>query len=695
MFKFTDNTITTEITKGVYLNLKAEYKWNSNTELDLKLSWEPHSSEGPYSASSLTTSFSSPLGELNINGTRIGNQTLENTYNTTLTDINSNAQNITITFKYVNGNALVDLTQDFNKLVIPKPNKYDNNVVFNRDGLNEMIDYFLKYPVRSIEESENYGHITIAHGKDEAENICIKGLENKVDNEGNSVGLTITTNLLPNVTETYDLGDENLQWKNLYLSSDANVNGVVKANELEGLLTGGGININDRFKVDDEGNVTMQGNITWGDSQFITVYHEGEFTSIEGWKEVFRYSDALTFYDYDETTDTYAPVEIPGDSPAAKERNFTQLLNHYDGLYIKTTKHTRTIPIKPSNGSSPSSFPNSATTESKWHTILDPEKDWYMSMTFNGGKEWTDPFRINAQDGSDGQWDARSILDALRDIDADGIYNLPSIQDGQVQGRLGIKASAIQSLLAEFGVINMGVLTNNGDEFDHSNYWASDNTQLMGGYITFPIPAPFRLTALSNVATEAQVNAINDRGWRARLGYLRGNGDGNNPTSGVGFAIYTTATFKDIYGIEEIYADGTTWENTTPGSVPKTTAKNVAKKCHLLLAFLMLTDSGLGLLTSTNKTRPVNWVFKDNLSASEDFSNPDDIVGKDGNGNIPHYYYRWWTGSNESDIKQNNKYRRINRLWLHEDNGGLYWSGKTTDGLTLKPWNWADGQITG
>ena len=84
MFKFTDNTITTEITKGVYLNLRAEYKWNSDTELDLKLSWEPYSSEGPYSASNLTTSFSSPLGELNINGTRIGNQTLENTYNTTL-----------------------------------------------------------------------------------------------------------------------------------------------------------------------------------------------------------------------------------------------------------------------------------------------------------------------------------------------------------------------------------------------------------------------------------------------------------------------------------------------------------------------------------------------------------------------------------------------------------------------------------
>lgn len=690
MFKFTDNTITPEITDGVYLNLRVEYKWNSNTELDLKLSWAPYSLGSEYPENSLTTSFKSPSGELNINGIQIPNQELIGNYNTTLTDINSNAQNITITFKYVNGNALVDLTQDFNKLVIPKPNKYDNNVVFNRDGLNEMIDYFLKYPVRSIEESENYGHITIAHGKDEAEDIYIKGLGH------NDAGLTITTNLLPNENETYDLGDENLKWKNLYLSNDANVDGVVKANELEGLLTGNGININDRFKVDDEGNVTMQGNITWGDSQFITVYHEGEFTSTERWKEVFRYSDGRTFYDYDETTDTYTPVEIPGDSPAAKEENFRQLLNHYDGLYIKIAKYARTIPIKPSNGSSPDSFPNSATTESKWHTILDPAKDWYMSMTFNGGKEWTDPFRINAQDGSDGQWDARSILDALRDIDADGIYNLPSIQDGQVQGRLGIKASAIQSILNEFGIIEMGVLNKNADGFDQTNTWTLDNKELMGGYITFPIPAPFILNALTNVATEAQVNAINSRGWRARLGYLRGNGDGTNPTSGVGFAIYTTATFKDIYGLD-IDSTGTTWEGTTAGGVPRATNTNVATKCHLLLAFLMLTDAGLGLLTSTNKSRPVNWVFKDNLNiANDDVENSSYATGNDGKGNLPHYYYRWWSGSSESNIQQKDNYKRINRLWLHEDNGGLYWSGRDTNGnLTLKPWNWADGQITG
>ena len=321
----------------------------------------------------------------------------------------------------------------------------------------------------------------------------------------------------------------------------------------------------------------------------------------------------MTFYDYDEATDTYTPVEIPGDSPAAKEENFRQLLNHYDGLYAKTTKHTRTIPIKPSNGTSPDSFPNSATTESKWHTLLDPEKDWYMSMTFNGGKEWTDPFRINAQDGSDGQWDARSILDALRDIDADGIYNLPSIQDGQVQGKLGIKASAIQSILNEFGIIEMGVLNKNADGFDQTNTWTLDNKELMGGYITFPIPAPFILNALTDVATEEQVTAINSRGWRARLGYLRGNGDGSNPTSGVGLALYTTATFKDIYGLD-IDSTGATWEGTTAGSIPRTTNTNVATKCHLLLAFLMLTDAGLGLLTSTNKSRPVNWVFKDNLS---------------------------------------------------------------------------------
>ena len=76
MFKFTDNTITPEITDGVYLNLRVEYKWNSNTELDLKLSWAPYSLGSEYPENSLTTSFKSPSGELNINGIQIPNQEL-------------------------------------------------------------------------------------------------------------------------------------------------------------------------------------------------------------------------------------------------------------------------------------------------------------------------------------------------------------------------------------------------------------------------------------------------------------------------------------------------------------------------------------------------------------------------------------------------------------------------------------------
>lgn len=597
MFKFTDNTITTEITKGVYLNLKAEYKWNSDTELDLKLSWEPHSSEGPYSASSLTTSFSSPLGELNINGTRIGNQILENTYNTTLTNINSNAQNITITFKYVNGNALVDLTQDFNKLVIPKPNKYDNNVVFNRDGLNEMIDYFLKYPVRSIEESENYGHITIAHGKDEAEDISVKGLGH------NGSGLTITTNLLPNEDATYDLGvkdeeneNNNLRWKNLYLSNNANVDGTVNATTLTGELTGGSININDKFKVDSQGNVVMQGSITGMEKNFIYLYHKGTIT---------------TTIDGETTRIAHHPPED--------------------------------LPQKNSQGEYEEFDVASSSNEKRWHSTFNSNgQDHWKTITFDGGVTWLEPEYINPEDGAPGGWSNDNILEALKSVD-DGLYWFPgdTMEDGNEATRLGIRSTAVASLLATFGKIDMGVMDQEGKSFAKSNtYWANNNKALMGGYITFPIPAPITVSTANNYAAlgptgegvttpEQRVAAINEGGWRGRVGYMRGNGNGKNPTAGLGIAIYTTATFKDIYH-KDVELDNVPKMNPIT-NIPEEAQDNVAEKCHLILSFFVLTDSGIALMTRANTTNSNAWVFKDVMEAN-DVGSSSEPSGNDVNG---------------------------------------------------------------
>lgn len=689
MFKFTDNTITTEITKGVYLNLKAEYKWNSDTELDLKLSWEPHSSEGPYSASSLTTSFSSPLGELNINGTRIGNQTLENTYNTTLTNINSNAQNITITFKYVNGNALVDLTQDFNKLIIPKPNKYDNNVVFNRDGLNEMIDYFLKYPVRSIEESENYGHITIAHGKDEAEDIHIKGLEH------NDAGLTITTNLLPNEDATYDLGvkdeeneNNNLRWKNLYLSNNANVDGVVKANELEGLLTGGGININDNFIVDSDGNVQMKGSITGLANKFICLYHKGLWENSN--YQPPQPFEEIKIGNYEEkiinNASTYDFYDLETSEIMEKNTSWIYLDNKTGQYYYyDNTKYIlldRKSPALTELDHIEEEDVPTIDLNKRWHKKLNSNgQDHWKTITFDGGEHWSDPEYINPSDGAPGGWNNNNILQALTAIDQDGIYTFEG-------GKMGVRASALVSILARFGKIDMGVLNPDQNSFASTNYWAGNNKSLIGGYITFPIPAPFQVDNNGNYATDTQIAVINNNGWRGRLGYIRGNGNGlfdqdGTPrgTAGMGIVIYTNATFFDIYGKDMEIA---TMERNAD-DIPYITNDYVTKHCHLILSLLMLTDSGLGLMTATNMQNVNSWIFKDTMKDEDVGQN---AAGNDAAGNYPHYYYRWWSGFGESSLKDKDKNKRIARLWLHEDNGGLYYSWNNDD-PSLRPWNWA------
>ena len=730
MFKFTDNTITTEITKGVYLNLKAEYKWNSNTELDLKLSWEPYSLEGPYPASSLTTSFSSPLGELNINGTYIGNQTLENTYNTTLTDINPNVRNITITFKYVNGNALVDLTQDFNKLVILKPNRYDNNVVFNRDGLNEMIDYFKKYPVRLIEDSDQYGHIKTIHGIDQERHICVKGLA-AGENE-----LRITTNLLPGEQEGstnkdgervyLNLGSSDSEWNDLYLSNNAYVGETVKAKELNGLLTGSGIAIGEDangqpvFQVDKDGNVSMNGNIVWGKTQFSALYHKGAFQ--EGEED---FTEAL-YYGYDPNEKYYrfnrAEARYVYIGDITDETKYQLYFEANNGLYRRAAKIYRVAPPKPMDNTAPESYPNedeySDETAPVWHKELNSKgEDWYMSMTFDGGQTWCSPTRINAKDGDAGKVSNEEVLNALMGIADDGLFNFPIInEDGSVKSRLGIKATALVSELATIGKLNMGLAAISGEAgFDGNIYNAGQGSTLSGGYITFPIPTPFEVTAMKGNAPFKQKvtvtlkdgtkqdwtvpEVINKKGWRGRMGYLRGNGNGitfnatKRNTAGMGIAVYTNATFEDFYDTSKVHVSANI----------ESTKQNVFSKIHLVLSFLMLTDSGLGLMTAVNQYNPNDWVFLDLMDGGsfqlteQDKEEYRKMYGKDieiwpgmledGKGSFPHYQYRWWSGGNG----EGKGICRIARLWLHEDNGGLYYTythNQEDYTLSLSPWNW-------
>lgn len=605
-----------EVQNGVYLNLRAEYQWLADDKLDLQVNWAPYvynesQKKGVAYNATLGNGFNASVGVLTITG--IGSQSgkaLTGSYSTQISNL-GNVKNVNISFSYENGNAIVDLTKDFNILKIPKPSKYDDNVVFNRAGLNEMIDYFKKYPVRlTTESNDEYGSISVAHGIEDARNIPVHGLGHIPD------GMVVKTNLIPNTDNAFDLGREENQWKNIY-AKDGIFSNSLEALSLKGLfignnteLTGDSININNKFKVDNQGNVQMQGSITGLSSKFMYLYHKGIWDN--------------------ETGDILLPASPPTD-PAPSPG---------DKIYDEDVSSTNVA--------------------KRWHRTLNSNgQDHWKIVTFDGGDSWSDPEYINPKDGKVGGWTNENIREALLSLD-DGMY-------GFEDGKFGIKASALVANLATFGKIDMGVTTDDGNKFVQNSFWAGDNTQLAGGYITFPIPAPFAVT--TQFCTAEQQQAIKNGGWRGRLGYIRGNGNGlydniegrqiARGTAGLGLVIYTNATFKDLYpGYDGVYAD------------------EVGGKIHLVLSLLMLTDSGLGLMTAAHMNNADKWVFQDQIDGDHEKN--------------PHYYYRWWSGAGESKIENANDYRRGARLWFHEDNGGLYWSWN--DGAFFKPWGWSDGR---
>lgn len=257
-------------------------------------------------------------------------------------------------------------------------------------------------------------------------------------------------------------------------------------------------------------------------------------------------------------------------------------------------------------------------------------------MTFDGGQNWSTPTYINAKDGEkgdDGYWTNKNILKALESVNQDGLFYFPNGTGDN--GKLGINASVIRAALASFNQLQMD---------PGANYNGVSDKTFNGGYISFAIPSPFEPLPNGNYPCLSGSKP----GWRARLGYLRGNGDMQTATAGIGFAIYTDATWDDKYA-SLTCSDGTE-----------------SKNKHLVLSTLMLTQSGLGMLTVQNTnyggTNPQLWM--DN-----------DILMNSNNTQVPHYGYRYWGG--EKIIN------RWNRLWLDEHNGCLYWSNGST---SLKRW---------
>lgn len=595
--------------KGV--NFWFNYSWSGNNCTISGIKWRPGyikqnstTGERTFEPAELTnTNFrkmnegSTAVLSINFGGTKLqltteGHREICNNYIHTPDNTNNiTANNVSAKFLIANFNYSYTASDgvryyvEIKDIKIPRSNKYENNVIFNKDGLNEMIDYFKKYPVVDAAPSPDFGKIRISMGTGNTKDIAVHGCENSTNTM-----LKINTNILPQESKRFYLGNNTWVWKGLYAENlgnttapveNAYINNGIFNNGIKGKylglpngLTGDTINIgNGKFVVDDKGNVTMKGSISWGTTTpFQQIYHTGVKNG----------------------EDEHAQPALPTYSP---------------------------IP---------------STSTSSWHTTYN-KNDYWMSFTTNGGHDWQTPTRINARDGKEGSpgaWDEKSIISALHLINGDGIFNFenPIAGSEDTEKLLGIKATAIYTALLEANKIDV-----NGG----SDYSPTDARLFKGGFITFRVPTPW-----------TSKHPLNAAGFSARLGYLRGNGNEAQATAGIGIVLQTQATYKDAF--------------------PDSSDPN-GDKLHLLIASLMLTDSGLGLTLATNTAAYTT------SSNSTWFTQDYGFNGK------YHYIYKY-VNANTSSLAWVNGGERGYRLWLHEDNGGLYW----LDGNRFSPWHWED-----
>ena len=179
------NNITTETNNGVYINLIARYFWyqneNNNICCHIEIGWEPwyinNGVPNKWTSQGANNFSQSNCSTLKINGNiitdsspiaaPIGNSSNMIYYdngNIKPVEITNNYQslycfhittastdkNINIEYKYEYESSGTIYSVDFtdnNSLKIYRPSKYDDNFVFNRKGLNELIKNIKEYPI--------------------------------------------------------------------------------------------------------------------------------------------------------------------------------------------------------------------------------------------------------------------------------------------------------------------------------------------------------------------------------------------------------------------------------------------------------------------------------------------------------------------------------------------------------------------
>ena len=175
------------INQNVYLNLIVKYYWIDDTKCYLEAGWEPwylNESEGQVISQRFTgqdNNFSQNKSILTIGNNLISlSDKIKpltsvsdcNMLNGNDTPIFQGVINVTTSFdiayyyEYTNGEITyyIDLNTK-HKLKISKPGRYDDNIVFNKEGLNELIDNIKKYPITDIETVEASQWVNVSDGQ--------------------------------------------------------------------------------------------------------------------------------------------------------------------------------------------------------------------------------------------------------------------------------------------------------------------------------------------------------------------------------------------------------------------------------------------------------------------------------------------------------------------------------------------------
>ena len=670
---YSNSNYITDITNGLMINFRFTYEWTDiNTCQITHIAWRPckFNNNGTLDIDGsndnviefAATGFKQKKLKVQFGDTQVTTSNnelfnldiiLNDVYNQTITLSNISAKYIPVIFKYehINENGRT-YSLEIPNIKIPKPSRYEENVIFNKDGLNEMIDHFQKYPVIEVKSTltndnatnGKFGHIKVTRGADP---------NNPTEEAIRGFGYSTTENLicgksfLPYSTGSYDLGIDYLEittdsqyikGKTYYSApnSDASIGTISSLEDFQNALA----QYNTLYTRHRWKNLYLSGDIGSESSKIGNIYAtNGDFSeSITGNLTGGSISIGGTTNNPKFHVDEEGNVTMDGSITWGNGNPLKQI--YHRGVTDGTNEHAQ--PELPSQSQS---YDSMSSDGASWHKTYH-STDYWMTFSTDGGKTWQTPTRINAQDGKNGDpggWDSESIIDALHLINGDGIFEFddPVAGSDEIQKLLGIKATAVLAALIEANRIDV-----NGG----SSYSPTDATKFKGGYITFRIPTPWTST-----------HKLNELGFSARLGYLRGNGNGAQATAGIGIAIQTQATYNYAF--------------------PNNT-KTHGDKLHLLIASLMLTDSGLGLTLAANTAGHTNNNDSTWLTTDAGFSGNYHYAYKyeDGNLNIT----AWKLGNASTGYSAG---QRGYRLWLHEDNGGLYYLD--AEGV-FQPWQWTD-----